>query len=65
MDDKLRQKLEIARTDAEYALLELRTFSLARVEIAESHIENVVARLDEIINGIDIEKRAGSRDRPN
>ena len=65
MNDNLREKLEIARADAEYALLELRIFGLARVEIAESHIERVVARLDDVLKRIALEKGAGSRDRPN
>jgi hypothetical protein len=41
--------LGIALGEAQYALLELKTFGLARVEIAESHIESVVALFDELL----------------
>ncbi len=49
MDDELREKLGIALGEAEYALLELKTFGLARVEVAEDHIQRVVALLDEAL----------------
>ena len=49
MDEDLRKLIEIARVDAKYALQELRYFGRARLDIAEAHIANLVACLDEIL----------------
>ena len=63
MDDKLREKLGIALGEAEYALLELKTFGLARIEVAESHIESVVVLLDEVLKNPAWGERGGPRDK--
>jgi hypothetical protein len=49
VDEDLRKLIEIARVDAEYALLELRHHGLAHIDVAETHIANLAASLDEIL----------------
>ncbi len=65
MDEKWRKMVEAARADAEYALLELKLYGLARAEIAESHIEKVVARLDAMLKDSHWSARVGADNRPN
>jgi hypothetical protein len=49
VDEKLRRIIEAARLDVEFALQELRRYGLARADVAERHVANVAAALDEIL----------------
>jgi hypothetical protein len=53
VDKELRTLLEIARADGEYALQELRRYGVARLDVAEDHVANVVASLDGILSKAD------------
>ena len=46
MEDSLREMIELARIEAEYALLETRTFGLAHVNQLQRHIEALIVHLD-------------------
>ena len=64
MDEELRELIEIARIDAEFALLEVAS-GRSDLEAVRRHIEGVVVRLDEFLRRTHWSNDAGPRDRRN
>jgi hypothetical protein len=49
IDEELREMIEIARVEAEFALLEIRIFGTAHAREAQRHMEALIVKLDEFL----------------
>jgi hypothetical protein len=49
MDEELRDIIEIARVEAEFALLEIQFHGGVNAEQAQRHMEALIVRLDEFL----------------
>ena len=49
MDEELREMIELARVEAEFALLEIRIHGAVNAKDALRHMEALIAKLDEFL----------------
>jgi hypothetical protein len=49
MDEELREMIEIARVEAEFALLEIQIHGAVHAKEAQRHMEALIVKLDEFL----------------
>ena len=49
MDEELREMIEIARVEAEFALLEIKIHGAVHAKEAQRHLEALIVKLDEFL----------------
>ncbi len=49
MDEELREMIEIARVEAEFALLEIKIHGAVHAKEAQRHMEALIVKLDEFL----------------
>jgi transcription elongation GreA/GreB family factor len=65
MDEELREIIEIARIEAEFALLEIKLYGAANAKEAQRHMEALIVRLDEFLKRTHWSNETPPRDRRN
>ena len=49
MDEELREMIELARVEAEFALLEIQNYGAVHAEQAQRHMEALIVKLDDFL----------------